>query len=435
MRKNKVFSLWDSLIRNAGYLLGLNLVGAIGGVFFWALASRLYSPEEVGLASATISIMVLLSGLSSFGLGMGIVRFLGKTQDSQQMLNTVSTFILLTSLVIGSLFLLGLRLWSPSLMYLRQNPFVIIGFVGLLIMSGQSSIYQFTYQAFRESKYAFWHFFIVHVVRIIFIIPIVSIGALSIVGAVAIGTTVANGLSLFVFIPHIIDGYKFRLIKTVQTVKRLAPYSFGSYLADLMYRVPILIVPPLVLEMVDAQSSAHAYIAWMLGWLLTSPGQALAASVFAEGSHSPGDIDHLLSKSAWYGIVFTVFSAIVVGSNARLILSLFGKSYAMETVSLLRWLILAAPLVVFNSLFFSVLRVQMRIRVLIILTALSATLTLIVSYFGFRKFGLSATGIGWLIGQATVALFVAGYYLPKGNTKEAVSKITDKVTVEIMPRE
>ncbi|MEA2503229.1 MAG: hypothetical protein QOG36_272, partial [Actinomycetota bacterium] len=53
----------DPLLRN-GYALIIN-VGATSvlGLLYWVLAARLYSPAEVGVGNAAISLMQLLAGI------------------------------------------------------------------------------------------------------------------------------------------------------------------------------------------------------------------------------------------------------------------------------------------------------------------------------------------------------------------------------------
>src|SRR3990170_3194377 len=60
-------------------------VGAAGaaltGFAFWALVARLYDAHDVGLASAALSALALLSLISPLGLGMGLIRFLPESRE------------------------------------------------------------------------------------------------------------------------------------------------------------------------------------------------------------------------------------------------------------------------------------------------------------------------------------------------------------------
>jgi len=396
--------LQDSLVVNSGYLLGLNLVGAVVGLAFWTLAARFYSPDEVGLASAVISIVILLAGIASLGLGIGLVRFLADADDPERMLNTAFTFVGLTSLAVGSVYLTGVQLWSPTLNFLGRRLDLALGFAGFLGLTTLGSLLQMVYVAFREARYAFWQVLAMNLLRLALLVALMSAGALGIVAAVAIGMGLANGLSLFGFMPLVVRGFRIRPRWSARAIKTLVPYSAGGYLADLLYRAPILLMPPLTLELLGAESSAHAYVGWMLGWLLASPGQALASSAFAEGSHAPDDLRRVLSRAMRYAMAVTTLLAVLTGLAAPWVLMPFGRCYADGAMHLLRWLAAAAPLVALNNLYFSVLRVQKRMGELVVLAALSAALSLAIPFFSLQRLGLVSSGIGWLAAQLLVAI-------------------------------
>ena len=70
-----------SLYRNAVYLMLDNAIPALSGFAFWVIAARLYSAENVGIASATISVTGLLVAFSTLGLGNTLIRFLPNARE------------------------------------------------------------------------------------------------------------------------------------------------------------------------------------------------------------------------------------------------------------------------------------------------------------------------------------------------------------------
>jgi len=64
------------LYSNAFYLMLNTGVMALFGLFFWIVVVRFYTEAEVGLGSAIISAMSLLSIISLVGLNVSLVRFL-----------------------------------------------------------------------------------------------------------------------------------------------------------------------------------------------------------------------------------------------------------------------------------------------------------------------------------------------------------------------
>src|SRR5579864_3579031 len=57
------------MLINAGSLIGTTAVTSGLGFVYWWVAARQYAPEAVGLASATVSTMLLLGSISMLGLG------------------------------------------------------------------------------------------------------------------------------------------------------------------------------------------------------------------------------------------------------------------------------------------------------------------------------------------------------------------------------
>jgi len=75
-RKELKKHLSDPLFKNAYFLMFSSLTPAGSSFFFWLIAARFYSTADIGLASAIISAMGLISMLSLLGFGISLVRFL-----------------------------------------------------------------------------------------------------------------------------------------------------------------------------------------------------------------------------------------------------------------------------------------------------------------------------------------------------------------------
>jgi O-antigen/teichoic acid export membrane protein len=406
--------LRDRLLRNAGYLLGVTGVNSLAGFIFWTLAARLYTTEQVGLASSVVSVTALLAGAASLGLGVGLVRFLPERAQPQRTLNAVLTLTALTSLAVGAVYLLGVGSWSPTLTVLAERPVYAIGFLAFIAVTGWSSLLQMAYLGRREAAYAFWQMVTMNAMRLLLVVGLAQFGAPGLVGSVALAVGIADLLGVIGFLPRLIRGYRPRPLWAPDEWRPLVPYSVGNYAADLLYRAPMLLAPLLVLERLGAASSAHAYIGWMLGGILASPGTALASSTFAEGSHAPREVRPLLLRASRYAVGVTLPLALVAGVAAPWVLSLFGPSYAAEATTLMRWLAVAAPLMAFANLYFAGLRVRRRIKEMILLSAAVAAISLLVPLLRLDSHGMGSMGQGWLIAQGLVAAAALRSLWPKG---------------------
>src|SRR2546423_14507089 len=66
----------DSLLRNSIYIMSSTIVAAVIGYLYWIVAAHIYSPYDIGLSSALISVMTLSSILAELGIGATLVQML-----------------------------------------------------------------------------------------------------------------------------------------------------------------------------------------------------------------------------------------------------------------------------------------------------------------------------------------------------------------------
>ena len=114
-----------------GYALVLSALSTSGlGILYWILAARRYPEDIVGLNSAAISAMMLLSGISQLNLRSPLIRFLPRAGTKSLKIVVLAYGVTVTlSAVIGIIFFAGLQLWSPALNPLLQSPVFIPWFI------------------------------------------------------------------------------------------------------------------------------------------------------------------------------------------------------------------------------------------------------------------------------------------------------------------
>jgi O-antigen/teichoic acid export membrane protein len=402
----------DSLFRNSGYLLGVNLAGALLSYLFWVAAARFFPQEEIGAASAVISMASFLGILAGLGVGPGLIRYLSTEKDAALLIKTSMLNNLGMSLAVGlvyiALFRLSLARTAPAF---TQTGAYQAGILILICLLSLGSLVQYVFQGFRESRFAFWHIIIWDVsgLALLFLLHYLDYRQVGVIPLQAISLLLALLVSLFWFLPRLIPGSTWRFAYSLAAYKKIIPYSLGSFIADLLYRAPMLVTPTIVLAFLDASASAYVYFSWMIGWMITSPGQSLAAAVFSEGSNAPDELPALILRSLWKALLVTVLISLAAYLVSPLLLAIFGKSYSLNATLLLKWLTVSPVLVVLNAFYFSALRVRKRITELLLVNLLSAAVYLAATLLLLERHGIVATGIAWLISQAGLAAFAARY--------------------------
>ena len=404
--KNKLIAhLRTPLFRNAYYLMASTATFGLGSFAFWAIAARFYSEEDVGLASAAISAISLIAVISGLGLGFGLIRFLPNAgEKSTQMINACLTIGGSTSIVVGTIFLAGLGFWSPALTFIRERPIYIACF---LVVAAGWTLFSLTEQVFvakRNAKFTFTQNIAAATVKVLLLILFASFfGAFGIFSSAGLGMTAGLGVALFCLVPRVQRGYLPFPSLQRGVVNAMMHYSLGNYFAGLLWLLPGLLFPLMVVNILGAELNAYFYIAWAIAGMILMVPAALSSSLFAEGSYEEGRLLIDTKRSLKMNLIILVLMIVLVFAFGSRLLLLFGEAYSENATRLLWVLAISAIPMSVNNLYLTVMRVRKNIPRLIVVSAATTCLTLGLSYPLMLKFGILGVGMGWIAGQSIVA--------------------------------
>jgi O-antigen/teichoic acid export membrane protein len=392
------------LYANAYYLMANTAVNSLSGFVFWAMAARLYTADDVGIASTIISSALFLSSLSSLGLGVGLIRFLpGAGEASDCMLDSSLTFLAIVSLIAAIIFLAGLPLWSPALAFMHGESYILIAFALLVPLLTLTSITGQVFIAHRAAKFTLICTAILSALKILLPVLISVLGSFSLVVSIGIAAVVSLGVALIWLLPSVQDGYLPHPRLHTKILRDLVPYSVGNHLAALLAQTPQVILPIIVLNVLGPEESAYSYVAWMLANVLFMISGAVSTSVFAEGSNEKACFRANI-KRAWTLILLlsapAVLLTLVIGDR---LLLLFGSEYADKGANLLAILAVSAIPASVNNLYFAAKRVSKETGIILLLSTFIASGTLGLSYLLMPRHGITGNGIAWLASQGAVA--------------------------------
>src|SRR3990167_10467203 len=66
----------DSMLKNSMYLILANFLSLALGFFFWMIATRYYTPNDIGITSVILSSISLISTTSLIGLPIALIFYL-----------------------------------------------------------------------------------------------------------------------------------------------------------------------------------------------------------------------------------------------------------------------------------------------------------------------------------------------------------------------
>lgn len=411
----------DPLYRNASLLMLIAVLGGGSGFAFWLIAARYYTPEEVGVAASLISLASLVGFFSSLGLGAGLIRFLPTSQTGRnKRINASVTLAGVTALGVGLLLLSGLALWAPAVGFAGSSLSYAILFLVFAIGLALAPLVDSSFLGARRASFVLYRSLVYNSVRLPLPLLLATLlGAIGILFSLGVALAVSLALSLFFLLPRLYPGFLPVPSLRLKGLREMVNYSLGNHVANLLYALPAGLLPLLVLGAVSASSAAHFYMAWILaGFLFLVPASS-AASLFVEGSQPGTYFATDAVRSLRFGLLVLIPGGLTLFLAGPLLLGLFGVDYSREGLGLLRILVVSAFFVAINTTFFSFLRVDKRVKELILLSLALGVGTVVMSIFLLDGFGVLGPGIAFLSLQAVVSGYVFLRNLP---TSKAVAR-------------
>jgi O-antigen/teichoic acid export membrane protein len=406
---DKIKLFWkNSLYRNASYLIIGNAFAALTGFIFWVVAARLYSTTDVGTASAAISVMAMLGGICHLGLGLGLVRFLpGSGNRGNPLINTSLTLSLMVSMLATIIFVMGIDVWSPKLGFLKDNIIYFFVFMVYVSATALGNISDNVFVAERRSGFVIMRAIVFGLGKLILAVALAGIlKTHGLLNSWGIMLTVSVFLALIIFIPRIRKGYRPGLSFNWREAGELIHFSIVNNISLLMWSAPTWILPLIMLNQLGAEANAYFYIAWTIGTALTAIPLSVATALFAEGANEEKGLETKTIRSLSLLILALIPVVVLITLLGDKLLLLFGQKYAGSSFRLLQYVTLALLPLTVNQIYFSVLRVQKRLKALAGVIALITGFTLTISIILLPFYGINGAGIGWLAGQTITAIWV-----------------------------
>jgi O-antigen/teichoic acid export membrane protein len=391
----------DSLYRNSIYLMLGAAVMAVLGFFFWVINARLYSTDQVGIATTLISVVTLISSFSLLGLDNGIVRYLPTSGSKNQKINTSFTFVASISALMALIYLISLNISSPKLLFVRDNIFYAILFVLFMVFSTLNTISESVFIAYRSAKYILVKNTISSLVKLVLPIFLISLGAYGIFASVGISIVIASISSLI----FLIAKFNYLVEPTIskEVVRRMTRFSLGSYLAGSIGGLPAMVLPLVILNNLGAKLAAYFYMDMTIASLLYIIPMATSQSLFAEGSYSETELKGLLLKAINMNFVILVPAIIATFLFGKYILLAFGGQYSSEGFVLLQILAISGIFLSVNYMANSIFYIRHRIGSIILVNFIGVSIILSLSTILIHR-NLLGIGVAWVTGYGAMTL-------------------------------
>jgi O-antigen/teichoic acid export membrane protein len=423
IQKHKLFK--DSLIKNSIYLMVTNFVTSGIGFFFWVIAARYYSPNDIGITSAIFSSVSLISMIGSLGLSRALTFYLPRDQNTDKIINSCLAISIISSIIFSLIFILGLKIWSPELILTLNNLGNVLIFIIITTGISVSIIIGATFTAGRRSSLQMIKETTYHFVKICPLIFFVGFGAIGILTSIFIG--LAFSLIIGFFLLSKVWNYSPRLTLD-PIIKNMAKFSAGNYIADNFYNLPKLVFPIMILNMISAKAAGYFYIAIMMAGLLYGISQSIASSFLVESSDKDKFWNNV-NKSIKFNMIILIPGLILFTIFGKFILNIFNPSYAENAMMTLIILTIASVPISLINIFNTVRNAQNKVSSMIKMNVIVAIITIALSIPLIKIMNIEGVAISYLIANIIGAIIVINRIKnPKEFTLELLNGIKKDIS-------
>lgn len=397
----------DSLVRNSFYLMLSTGIMAVLGFVFWFIAARIFSPEDIGIATTLISAMNLISYIGLLGFNSTFIRMLPTSKNRSAEMNTGLILGTSAAVLAAAVYVLLVPVIAPKLGVVHDNLLYAAGFVFMTALASVNLLTDSIFIAFRAAKYnLFIDGVVMSVVKLALPFAFVGLGAYGLFASSGLAAVAALLLSIFFLVRNF--GYRPRFSLDKSTLNGVVKYSLANYVANLLNIAPTLILPLVIINHLGAADAGYYYLGFMVANLLYTVVYAVSQSLFAEGSYADRALRDLMKRGSLViaGIMIPGAAAIYFG--ATLLLSVYGGNYAAQAAPLLQVFAIAGPLVAVYTIANVLLRITKQTAAIIIVNVVY-----MVAIGGFAELwagnGLVWIGYAWLVGHVLASATALGF--------------------------
>lgn len=396
----------DSLVRNSFYLMLSTGIMAVLGFVFWLISARIFSPEDIGIATTLISAMNLISYIGLLGFNSTFIRMLPTSKNRSAEMNTGLMLSTSAAIIVAAIYVLLVPVIAPKLGIVHDNFLYAIGFIIMAALASVNLLTDSIFIALRAAKYNLLiDGVVMSITKLALPFVFVSLGAYGLFAAAGAAAVVALVLSVFFLIKNF--GYQPRLSLDTATLRGVVKYSFASYLANLLNIAPTLVLPLVIINHLGAAAAGYYYLAFMVANLLYTVVYAVSQSLFAEGSYADRGLRELMKRSSLVIAAIMIPGVTIIYFGAQLMLTIYGHSYVQAT-PLLQTFAIAGPMVAIYTIANVLLRITKQTWAIIIV---NVVYMLAISGFAeaWASKGLVWIGYAWLLGQMLASVVALGF--------------------------
>ncbi len=364
------------MLVNAGSLIGTTAVTSVIGFGYWWVAARWFSPQAVGLGSATISAMTLLGTVCMLGLGTLLTGELPRQPGKEGPLISAALIVVGgAGACAGVVFALVAPFASADFQVLRASVEDILLFAVGVSLSAISFVLDQALIGLLHGELQLLRntFFAVATIYVI----------------------LKKGWSRRTYLPQ------------WGLLRKLGPAALQHHIFNLILQLPPFALPVLVTILLSATVNAWFYVSFMLVNVIFGVSYALTTVLYAMSSAHPAILAHKARLTLGLGAVTAILANCVFQFATRQVLGVFGHIYAEQAVWSLRILALGGFPYIIRGHYVAICRIQGRILDALLPMAAGTLIELGAAALGAQLGGLSGVSLGWVAAVCAEAVWMS----------------------------
>lgn len=398
------------MLTNAGALVGTTAVTSILGFAYWWVAARRFLPEAVGVASASVSAMVLLGGFCVLGFGTLLITELPR--QPHQAAAFISTALVIVGVVgaaAGFLFAIVAPFASSGFKELSASLVNSVLFASGVSLTAIAVVLDQAIIGLLHGELQFGRNALFAIAKLIalFGLSFLSQGK----SGILIYATWTAGIviSFVALVVHLlITGAwpKGNFLPRWRLVRKLGGAALQHHMLNMTLQTPVLMLPLLVTALLSAMVNAWFYVSWMIVSFVFLIPNTLTIVLHAMNSAQQSTLMHKARVTLVVGLATTLLANCVLQVTAKQVLGLFGASYAQQATWTLRILLLAAFPLTIKYHYIAICRIQDRIKRAMLGMLPGGLLELGAATLGAHLGGLIGLSVGWVVAIYIESLFM-----------------------------
>jgi len=322
------------LFVNTGSLVGTTAMTSGLGFVYWWIAARRFSPDTIGAASAFLSAMTLLSGVSLLGLDTLLITELPRQpKQAGSIISTALLVVGVTGAGGGVLFALGAAYISPVFQSLRTSVLDLVVFAAGIGGCAMTLVLDQALIGLLKGGLQFWRNAFFSVIKLLVLFAANNWPSNQPGMQIYATWMVSILLSLGFITTHVVENphwHKQNYLPQWSLLCRFRISSMKHHLLNITLQAPTLLLPVLVTMLLSARTNAWFYVSWMIAsFVFVVPG-ALTMVLHAMNAAQQATLARGVKLTLMVSLVFCALANLVLQCGSVQVLSLFGHTYAAE---------------------------------------------------------------------------------------------------------